>query len=135
MILSLFVKLLNRGSRHESHLFNENEARNVILYIIGIMFYKFALETYLGSISITAADRFPKENAFALLGALQGANQACQCIGSLMVAPLVLRFQTNRVLGMAIWVFCIMAVALLICEGASDGTLTTKGMTLLSLQK
>lgn len=127
VLLSLLQKVLNKSSRQECHLFSEKETKNVFLYITGIMCYKFALETYLGSISITAVDRFPKENAFTLLGALQGANQACQCIGSLLVAPLIIRYSTNKVLGMAIWLFCIMAIALLVAEAATGGTLTEKG--------
>lgn len=44
---------------------------------------------HIGSISVTAADGFSAGNAFILLGALQGANQAAQCVGSIIVTPLV----------------------------------------------
>ena len=127
MVILFFQRILNKGSRDESHNFTLAETKNVLLYVLGIMLYKFGLETYLGSISILAADRFPKENAFTLLGALQGANQACQCVGSILVAPIIVRYPTNRVLSIAIFLFCVMALVLLICEAASGGTLSDRG--------
>lgn len=126
-MLQFFQRILNKGSRDESNHFTLIETKNVFLYILGILLYKFGLETYLGSISILAADRFPKENAFTLLGALQGANQACQCLGSILITPIIARYQINRVLSMAISLFCVMALVLLICEAANGGTLSERG--------
>ena len=130
MFIKFIQKLLNKSSQDESQRFNHVQAKNIILYILGIACYKFALETYLGSISIIGADRFPKENAFALLGALQGANQACQCIGSILIAPLITRYPTNRVLSVAIWILCLMAIVLLLCEAFTGGTLSENGKLL-----
>ena len=127
MVWQCFQKILNKNNRNESSTFSILETKNIVLYIVGIMFYKFALETYLGSISITAADRFPKENAFALLGALQGANQACQCIGSILIAPLIAKYPTSKVLSGAIWLLSVMAVAFLLSEAISGGTLVKAG--------
>lgn len=127
MPILFLQKLLNKKATIDSELFNKTESKNVLLYILGIMCYKFALETYLGSISIIAVERFPKENAFTLLGGLQGANQACQCIGSILVAPLISRYPANKILAHSIWVFCIMAIVLLVCEAATGGTLTVRG--------
>lgn len=127
MLIKFIQRILNKGSRDEAHTFSLTESKNLFLYILGIMLYKFGLETYLGSISILAADRFPKGNAFTLLGALQGANQACQCVGSILVGPIIVRYPTNKVLSLAISLFCVMALALLICEASTGGTFSEKG--------
>lgn len=98
----------------------------------GIMAYKFALESYLGSISVLASERFSIGTAFAFLGALQGANQAAQCVGSILVAPLAAKAPTNRVLAFAIWGFALMASSLIIVEAATGGTLTQAGTPSIS---
>lgn len=53
------------------------ERKNIAIYITGIMFYKFGLETFNGSIITLATDRFG-DQAFKKLGILQGLNQAFQ---------------------------------------------------------
>ena len=133
MVWALVQKFLNKNARDESAKFSIAESRNIFLYILGIMFYKFALETYLGSISITAADRFPKENAFTLLGALQGLNQACQCVGSILIAPLIAKYPTSKVLCGAIWLLSLMSIAYLLSEAFSGGTLDRAGIFYFSI--
>ena len=120
-------KLLNRNARDEASIFTVAESKNIFLYMVGIMFYKFALETYLGSVAITAAERFPKENTFTYLGALQGMNQACQCIGSISIATLTSKYPTNKVLAWAIWLLSFIAAIFVLSEAFSGGTLTSPG--------
>jgi len=42
-------KILNSKAETEKQKFSSEEARNLLFYMIGIMAYKFALETYLGT--------------------------------------------------------------------------------------
>lgn len=92
-----------------------------MFYIIGIMFYKFGLEAFNGSIVTLATDRFNAANTFTKLGALTGLNQAMQCVGAILIAPLVKRFRTRTVLGVAIICFGVMTTLLLIIDAATGG--------------
>jgi len=86
--------------------FTPNEKRNVALYIAGIMLYKFGLEAFNGSITALATNRYDYEadlagraaNTFERVGLLTGLNQAFQCVGSIMIAPLIKKFPTKNVL-------------------------------------
>ena len=120
-------KILNSNAKEKRHKFTDAEARNVLFYALGIMLYKFGLETFLGSIAVTAADGFSAGSAFALLGALQGANQAAQAVGSIIVSPLVARSPTSRVLASSVLGLALMSLVLIITEASTGGTLTTKG--------
>lgn len=53
------------------------------------------------------------------VGAAQGINQAAQCIGAILIAPLVMRWPTRTVLSCAIIVFALMTVLLLIVDAAT----------------
>ena len=61
------------------------------------MLYKFGLEAFNGSITALATDRYDWDaektgvtaNTFVRLGLLQGLNQAFQCVGSILIAPLI----------------------------------------------
>lgn len=57
--------------------YTPSERRNIAIYILGIMFYKFGLEAFNGSITTLAVDRFGSQ-AFKQQGMLQGLNQAFQ---------------------------------------------------------
>lgn len=65
------------GARKIFYTYNAVERRNIAIYILGIMFYKFGLEAFNGSIITLATDRFA-DQAFTKLGILQGLNQAFQ---------------------------------------------------------
>ena len=77
--------------------FNPQERRNIMFYIAGIMVYKFGLEAFNGSIISLATNRYDYEalrdgtpsRTFERVGLLTGLNQACQCIGSILIGPLV----------------------------------------------
>lgn len=68
-----------------------------MIYILGIMAYKFGLEAFNGSVVALATNRYDYESihnntpsrTFERVGLLTGLNQAFQCIGSILIAPLV----------------------------------------------
>ncbi|KAJ3187888.1 hypothetical protein HDU85_006281 [Gaertneriomyces sp. JEL0708] len=57
--------------------FTREEKRNIIFYVVGIMCYKFALESYTGTISSLALDRFPDGQVFFYKGFLD--ERPCRC--------------------------------------------------------
>lgn len=77
--------------------FSREEKRNIAIYISGIMLYKFGLEAFNGSILALATNRYDdyavrnniRANTFERVGLLAGLNQAFQCVGSILIAPLI----------------------------------------------
>lgn len=110
--------------------FTPSERRNIMIYTIGIMLYKFGLEAFNGSIVALATNRYDYEAAlsggasktFERVGVLTGLNQAMQCVGSIIIAPLIKRFATKNVLSGAIFVFGLFTAILLIVDAAAGGT-------------
>ncbi|EEP82544.1 conserved hypothetical protein [Uncinocarpus reesii 1704] len=110
--------------------FTPTEKRNVAIYIGGIMLYKFGLEAFNGSIVTLATNRYDYESiknntvsrTFERVGLLTGLNQAFQCVGSILIAPLVKKFPTKNVLSSAILVFGVLSALLLIIDAATGGT-------------
>ncbi|CAN8104464.1 unnamed protein product [Discula destructiva] len=109
--------------------FTPSERRNIIIYIVGIMIYKFGLEAFNGSIVALATNRYDYEavqagvpsRTFGRVGLLTGLNQAMQCVGSILIAPLMKRFATKNVLSAAIFVFGLFSAILLIVDAATGG--------------
>ncbi|CAF3657568.1 unnamed protein product [Rotaria sp. Silwood1] len=110
-------------------LFSAKEKRNIMFYIIGIMLYKFGLEAFNGSIVTLATNRYDHDamvsgissNTFERVGLISGLNQAFQCIGSILVAPLTKRWPTRTVLSISIFVFALFSAILLIVDAATGG--------------
>ena len=110
-------------------LFSREEKRNILIYIIGIMFYKFGLESFNGSILTLATNRYDQDahdnqqqsQTFQRIGLLSGLNQGFQCLGSILIAPLVKRYRTRTVLSISIFIFGIFAAILLIVDAATGG--------------
>ncbi|KAJ3016194.1 UNVERIFIED_CONTAM: hypothetical protein HDU68_012371 [Siphonaria sp. JEL0065] len=108
--------------------FTVQQKRNLFFYTVGIMCYKFGLESALGSVKTMMTERFnanpsTSSNAFATIGLLEGLNQLCQSLGSIAVAPLIYRFKTPRVLATAITVFASLCLVFLIMEPITGGKL------------
>jgi len=82
---------------------------------------------YSGSITTLATDRFRSTQTFTKLGAAQGLNQAMQCVGAILIAPLVARFRTRSVLTGAVITFALMAAILLIVDAATGGAVRKPG--------
>jgi MFS family permease len=51
-----------------------------------------------------------------VVGGVQGLNQAAQCVGAILIAPLVKRWPTRTVLAAAILMFSLTAAILLIVD-------------------
>lgn len=110
-------------------LFSGKEKRNIFIYIVGIMLYKFVVEAFNGSVVSLAANCYDQEAAnsgtgvhtFERIGLLSGLNQAFQCIGSILIAPLTKRWPTRAVLSVSIFIFAIFSVILLIVDVATGG--------------
>ncbi|KAG0028409.1 hypothetical protein BGZ82_008439 [Podila clonocystis] len=107
------------GSPYEH--FSAKEKRNLLIYMAGIMMYKFGLEAFTGSITLLATDRFDKGSALRNTAILQGLNQAMQCVGSIAIAPLIRRFPTKSVLSGAILGFGILSALIVIIDVATGG--------------
>lgn len=68
------------------YLFSSAEKRNIAIYILGIMLYKFGLEAFNGSLIALATNRYDYDaklkgvtpNTFERIGLLVGLNQAFQ---------------------------------------------------------
>lgn len=110
-------------------LYSAQEKRNILIYIMGIMLYKFGLEAFNGSVITLATNRYDQEafrsnstmRTFERVGLLSGMNQACQCLGSILIAPLSKRWPTRTVLSISIFVFAIFSAILMIVDAATGG--------------
>ncbi|KAH9867567.1 hypothetical protein IAQ61_008161 [Plenodomus lingam] len=110
-------------------IYTATERRNIAIYIAGIMMYKFGLEAFNGSVIALATNRYDeleKERhisiTFQRVGVLTGLNQAFQCVGSILIAPLIKRYPTKNVLACAVLIFGFMSSTLLILDAATGGT-------------
>lgn len=111
-------------------MYTPKERKNIAIYIVGIMLYKFGLEQFSGAITTLATDRFTEKNEHTVneqIGILQGLYQAFQCVGSILIAPLIKRFNTRSVLAGAILVFALMTIILLITDAATGGRIRSEG--------
>ncbi|CAF3630605.1 unnamed protein product [Rotaria socialis] len=111
------------------NLFSSREKRNIFIYIFGIMLYKFGIEAFNGSIVSLAANRYDRDafnsgtiaKTFEKVGLLVGLNQACQCIGSILIAPLIKRWPTRTILSISIFIFALFTALLMIIDAATGG--------------
>ncbi|KAI9189600.1 hypothetical protein H9P43_001035 [Blastocladiella emersonii ATCC 22665] len=106
--------------------FSSSEKKNLTIYIGGIMFYKFALETLTGCMSNIVLNRYKVAPA-ATWGAVVSVNYACQSIGSLLVSPLIKRWPTSRVLATSIFLFGLIVAIIPILEAVNGGGSTGLG--------
>lgn len=109
-------------------LYTPLERRNIAIYIAGIMMYKFGLEAFNGSVIALATNRYDELQektgvsvTFQRVGLLTGLNQAFQCVGSILIAPLIRRYPTKNVLAIAVLIFGFMSSLLLILDAATGG--------------
>ncbi len=117
------------GVANSFSIFAKEEKRNIAIYILGIMLYKFGLEAFNGSIVALATNRYDYDaqlkgttaRTFERIGLLTGLNQAFQCVGSILIAPLIKRYPTRVVLASAILVFGLSSAILMIVDSATGG--------------
>jgi len=74
-----------KGAAATWTFYKPKERRNIAVYIIGVVFYRFGLEIFNGSIITLAVDRISPEHTFEKLGALTGINQAMQFVGAILI--------------------------------------------------
>ncbi|KAI8229108.1 hypothetical protein K4K53_005658 [Colletotrichum sp. SAR 10_77] len=118
------------GFRERLRSFSPQERKAIFFYICGIMLYKFGLEAFNGSITALVTNRYDYESTtdgtpsrtFERLGLIQGLNQATQCVGSILIGPLIKHYKTKNVLSAAILLFGLMTAILLILDAATGGT-------------
>lgn len=93
------------------------------------MLYKFGIEAFNGSIVSLAANRYDRDasnsgsiaKTFEKIGLLVGLNQACQCIGSILIAPLIKHWPTRTILSISIFIFALFTALLMIIDAATGG--------------
>ncbi|OAL55430.1 hypothetical protein IQ07DRAFT_607780 [Pyrenochaeta sp. DS3sAY3a] len=114
--------------RETWNIYTTVERRNIAMYIAGIMMYKFGLEAFNGSVIALATNRYDELErttkiaiTFQRVGILTGLNQAFQCVGSILIAPLIKRYPTKNVLACAVLIFGLMSSILLILDAATGG--------------
>ncbi|CAF3888059.1 unnamed protein product [Rotaria sordida] len=123
----------NKGS-----IFSGKEKRNIIIYIIGIVIYKFGLEAFNGSIMTLATNRYDQDalknriapHTFERVGLLFGLNQASQCIGSSLIAPLIKHYPSRTILSIGIFFFGLFTAILIILDAATGGYIKPKNFNL-----
>ncbi|CAF3822684.1 unnamed protein product [Adineta steineri] len=117
------------GIKNIWNLFSGKEKRNMFIYILGIMLYKFGLEAFNGSIVSLATNRYDRDafhagisaRTFEKVGLLVGVNQAFQCIGSILIAPLIKHWPTRTVLSISIFIFSLLTALLMIIDASTGG--------------
>jgi MFS family permease len=86
--------------------------------------YKFGLEAFNGSIIALAINRFDRDSSdktFEKVGLIVGLNQACQCLGSILISPLIKRWSTRLVLSISVLIFALSTAILMIIDAATGG--------------
>ncbi|ORZ36777.1 major facilitator superfamily domain-containing protein [Catenaria anguillulae PL171] len=100
--------------------FTAVEKKNLVVYSLGLMCYKFALETLSGCMSSLVLTRV-KNNPAAMWATVVSINYAAQSIGSLLVSPLIKRWPTSKVLATSILTFGLIVAIIPILEGINGG--------------
>ena len=129
-ILSESVRPVSAARAHHLHLLYADHHHPSVCY-------KFGLEAFNGSLIALATNRYDSDAkakgitaiTFQRIGLLQGLNQAFQCVGSILIAPLIKRFPTKNVLSMAVLVFGLLTAILLIVDAATGGTVKPSSLS------
>lgn len=102
-----------------------DQRRNIMIYVAGIMCYKFGIEYFNGAFLALANERFG-EARYEKLGLLTGLNYAAQGIGSIAIAPLVKRMPIRIVLMGAIIAFGVVSAMIMIVDATTGGKIKFK---------
>lgn len=106
-------------------IYTPEQRRDIAIYVTGIIAYKLALEYFNGAFITMANERFGDER-YQKIGLLTGLNSAAQCVGSIVVAPLIKRVPTRTVLSCAVLAFGVVSAILLVVDAATGGKLKYK---------
>jgi MFS family permease len=115
-------------------LFTAEEKRNILIYILGIMLYKFGVEAFNGAIITLATNRYDQDaneadistRTFEKVGLIVGLNQASQCVGSVLIGPLVKRWRTQIILSATIFTFALSTAVFIIMDVVTYGHIKPK---------
>lgn len=102
-----------------------DQRRNIMIYVAGIMCYKFGIEYFNGAFLALANERFG-EQRYEKLGLLTKLNYAAQGIGSIAIAPLVKRMPIRIVLMGAIIAFGIVSAMIMVVDATTGGKIKFK---------
>ena len=108
--------------------FTPVERRDMLLYIIGVMLFKFGSEAFIGSVVGFAARRFDTSGTggtFERLSVLQGLNLGMRCLGSIIVGPLIRKFACRDILSGATAILALSIAMLLIMDAVTGGRFKT----------
>ena len=111
--------------------FSKSERWNIFCYIVGVMCYKFGLESYNGTVKSLALDRFTAAglSVFQYTGYLDGFQAATQCVGSIIVGPLMRYYSVKSVLTFFLVVYAFISMIIMAIEHANGGTMPTECIT------
>ena len=131
----LIHSFISRCRWTRSSSFSSREKRNIVIYIVGIVLYKFGLEAFNGSLVTLATNRYDHEasrqrsspHTFERVGLLLAVNQACQCLGAILVAPLIQHFPVRTILSLSIFAFASLTGFLIVLDSATGGEMKPKG--------
>jgi hypothetical protein len=92
------------------------------------MCYKFGLESYNGTVKSLALDRFTAAgfSVFQYTGYLDGFQAATQCVGSIIVGPLMRYYSVKSVLTFFLVVYAFISMIIMAIEHANGGTMPTE---------
>jgi len=117
-------------------IFSHLELRNIIVYVSGLMLFRFGLDVFNWSIITLALDRFGSAQ-FEKLGALTALNLVMQCVGAVLIVfsyfyiwhradgkgPMAHSNCTHVVLAIVVFSFAFMTTPLLVIDRASGGSI------------
>ena len=109
--------------------FTHSERRDMLLYIIGVMLFKFGSEAFIGSVVGYATKRFDAGGGggtFERIGILQGLNLGMRCLGSILVGPLLRKFASRDVLCCATIALALSISMLLAVDAIMGGRFKTR---------
>ncbi|KAJ3111966.1 hypothetical protein HDU96_005105 [Phlyctochytrium bullatum] len=111
--------------------FSAEEKRNIALYTTGVLLYKFVLETMGACISGIVLNRLtydwannkanPQSSRGLTWTSMLSINLAMQCIGSMLIGPLVKRFRPGNIFGTTVLCFSLALLVVPILEASTGG--------------
>ncbi|KAL9648065.1 hypothetical protein ABK040_012119 [Willaertia magna] len=102
---------------------------NLILFLLGTMFFKFSFETLGNAIGLTILKRLDGHplGATTILSILTILYGVAQSISSTFVEGLTKKIRPTRIYSIVLFYFAILIIILIIIEASTGGTLTKAG--------
>jgi len=109
------------SNKNNDTTFSHDEKKNITMFIIGIMCFKFAFESLGSSISFLAQEKFTKSISLTMTPVLTSCFNIMQCICSIGAAQLLVRFRTNIILAFSMFCFGALVLILIIVDASTGG--------------